>query len=371
MLSVLVGGAWTSTGPSGGRHLHGLAPYGDLEFSTTLQRPTDSTGGGGLLTAQWSMTLPRNVSLPSVLHQGQLVQLRAGSLPIGCGVIAETPNGDTVTVDGLYRQGEDFQAVDSSNLPSTDLSVAIPQAIANGLMWRDPGTLPTGSLKTTDADATVQYNTVSALLNAYCRLNGKVWRIDRWGFLRIETLTTTPRWFASPTTPSMETADDDFASTVFIRRVGGVGTDGQPNAWAGNSATDSTVPQGMIRQIAMDLEQLGYMNSTAGAAKAQAILDANKSRSAFTEGLELQRGQLHSGGVFPEPWQVWAGQMVRHANWVNSSGNVQIGRRKDWVIGGTTFRQGQPLLVTPMGLAPRTEAQIVQATSGRSELVFK
>lgn len=374
MLSIHVGATWTADGPVGGRVLYGLRSFGDLEFSTTLQRPTDSTGGGGLLTASWTTTLPAGVSLPAVLRQGSLVEIRAGSWPIGAGFVAETPRGNTVTVDGLFRLGEKFLAVTSAGLPTSDVSVAVAQAIANGLMWRNPGTLPTGTLKTADAEATVQYSTVSALLNAYCKANGKVWWIDRFAVLRIGDLPTSPRWAVTPTTPSMETADDDYASTVFVRRVDSVGTDGQPVAWDGEKAVDATIPATLTRQVAFDLEQLGYMTALDGAAKAQAILDANKSRSAFTEGLELQRGQLITpGGVAPEPWQVLAVDptMVRHSNWVNSSGNVQVGRRKDWVIGGTTYRQGQPLLVTPMGMAPRTQAQIVQATSGRSELVFR
>lgn len=370
MIGIRVGASW-SAGPVGGQWLHGLRNYGELEVTTSLERCTDSSGGGGLLSMSWTMDTPAGVSLPPALRLDSLVEMRAGSVLLGVGYIAETPRGNSVTVNGLRRLGENFLAVDSTGVPTTNIRTAVTEAIVNGLRWRNPGDLPNSALSALSEEM-VRYNTLSALLNKYCAITGQLWWIDRRGYLRIGSYPTTPKWMLAPSLPSMESADEDFASAVFVRRVDGLNADGEPNAWGGASATDPTAP--FIRQTSMDLEQLGYLDAPTATAHAQAILDANRARSGFTEGVSVIRGQLQTlGGVAPEWWQVFAVDptMVRTPNWVNSSGSVQIGRRKDWVLGGTRWKQGELLQLTPLGMVPRKVASITQAATGKPELVFQ
>lgn len=367
MLTVRVGASFNSGSPTGGRWLHGLVPFGNLSFSTAMQRPTDSTGGGGLHTMSWDLALPGDLPLPTELRWDSLVELFAGPVCLGAGVIAETPRGNSVTVDGLFRLGEDFYAVDASYLPTTDLSVAIPQAISRGLRWADPGDLPVGSLSTLSEDA-AKFNTVAGLANAYCKANNKLWYIDRTHTFRIidPPSTATQDWSLSPLVPNPQRAEDGFVSRYFIRRVDGVDVDNQPNAWAANTAVDAGAPA--IREAAEDLESLGYMNSAAGDAKAAALLEANKSRSAFTEGVEVARGLLTTlGGTAPELWAVAAGEVVRQSNWLSASGDLVLGDSQAWVIGSTEWRQGEELSISPMGLAPRTAGAVAQARGVRSE----
>lgn len=368
-LTVRVGATWSPSGaPVGGRWLHGLVPFGNLEFSTTFQRPGDQAGGGGTLTVSLSMALSGSRPLPSQIRTGSLVEVYAGPIPVATGFVSETPAGNTVTADGLYRLGEHFLALNASGGPTTDVSVAVAQAIARGLRWRNPGTLPTGAVSTLSEGA-ARFNTVSAVLNAYCRLNGKFWYIDRYHVLQIVDLPTAASWSLSPNVPNPQTADDDYVSAFYIRRVDGVDTDGQPNAWAVDSATDAMAP--MVRETGEDLEQFGYMNAAQGEAAAAAYLNANKARAGFVEGVSLVRGQIANlGGVAPELWAVRAGQVVRQANWLTAAGDLMVGRRQSWVVGGTTWRQGEPLTVTPLGLAPRTTAAVVQDAAGNKELVF-
>ena len=373
MLSLRVGATWGATGPvdGTGRWLHGLIPFGGLSFSTAFQRPTGNTGGGGMLVVSWDMATPANLPLPTQVRQDSLVEVFAGSWPLGMATIAETPRGNAVTADGLFRLGEYFKAVDSSFKATTDVSIAVAQAITRGLRWLDPGTLPTGSLSTLSED-TAQVNTISGLLNAYCRVNGKFWYIDRFGYLRIvdPPATTSPDWVLSPLLPIPQTADDDYVSRWFIRRVDGVDTDGQPNAFDTETAVDAAAPA--IREEFADLEQLGYLGPSAGVAVAQAYLDANKARSGFVEGVQYAAGQLTTpGGVAPEPWAVAAGEVVQHPNWLSASGDLTLGRSQAWVIGGTQWRQGEAPVITPLGLAPRTVAQITAAQGARrGRLVF-
>lgn len=370
MLSLRVGAAWNSGAPSGGTLLHGLVPFGDLSFATSLQRCTDNGGGGGMLEISWSMVLPSLTPLPSQIRQGSLVELYVGSLLLGMGVIAETPRGSAVTADGLFRLSEHFRAVDAGFLPTTNVRTAVQQAIGRGLRWRDPGNLPNVSLSSLSEDA-VQFNSISALLNAYCRHNGLWWWIDAQGFLRIAAAPESGRrWALSPMVPAPETADEEFVSRWFVRRVDGVNTDGQPNAWAGNTAVDASAA--MVREDSMDLEQMGYMDSTAGTAAARALLDANKARSGYTEGVSVARGEVTSlGQVAPELWMVGAGDSIRQTNWVTAAGGAAFGQSAEWVAGGTRWKQGEPLQITPLGLVPRTVAAIVQDAKGKPELVFK
>lgn len=371
MLAIRVGASWNSGNPTGGKWLHGLAPFGDLEFSTILNRCTDNSGGGGVLTVGWSMALPSNLPLPAQIRQDRLVELFAGPHLLGMAVIAETPRGTTVTADGLYRLGEQFKAVDATGLPTTDVAVAVAQAITRGLRWRDPGSLPTGAVSAMSEDS-VQFNTVSALLNRYCQISGMWWYIDAQGFLRIVSTSASGRtWALSPSVPNPETADESFASRWFVRRVDGVNTDGQPNAWDANDAQDTTAP--MVREEAMDLEQLGYIDAAAGDAAATALLNASKSRSGFTEGVSVTHGQITTrGGTPPELWAVSFGDTVQQPNWITASGAAaSFGQNAEWVVGGTRWKQGEPLQITPIGLVPRTVASIIQSASGKQELVFK
>lgn len=368
-VTVRVGADWNGGAPTGGTPLQGLVPFGDLSFSTAFQRPSDNSGGGGLLTAQWSLSFGTG-PIPDQLRMNSLVELFAGPCSLGAAVITETPRGDTVVADGLFRLGEWFQAVDSSGNPTTDVAVAVARAITDGLRWRDPGGLPSGSVSAL-SEGNVQFNTVSTLINRYCQLNGKFWFIDRNHFLRIvdePSTATAQTWALSPLVPNPQTADDDYASRYFIRRVDGVDSDGQPNAWAPNSASDPTAP--MIREVAEDLEQMGYMSAPAGAAAAGAYLNANKARASFSEGVEVSRGQVTTlGGTAPELWAPCGGEMVVQPNWLSASGDLVLGQRRTWIIGGTTWRQNAPLQVTPLGIAPRTVAQIT-GQGGSRRLVF-
>lgn len=372
MLSLRVGATWNGGAPTGGRWLHGLVPFGGLSFSTAFQRATDSTGGGGMHVISWEMALPGNLPLPTEVRQDCLVELFAGPCSLGAAVIAETPRGNTVTADGLFRLGEYFQAVDGLGLPTTDVDEAVTTAIAAGLRWVDPGDLPTGALSSLSSDS-VQFNTVSGLLNAYCKANNKIWHIDRSHTLRIVDAPNldAPDWALSPLIPNPQTADSSFVSTYFIRRTDGVNVDGQPNAWAANSATDPDAP--MIRQEAIDVSDLGYLSSGDGDAVAEAYLEANKSRPAFTEGMQVAPGQQTTlGGTAPELWDVMAGQVVQQSNWMTATGDLVLGDRRTWAIGGTQWKQGEPLTVTPMGLAPRTVETVTQAQGGRrNRLAFQ
>lgn len=344
---------------AGGAWLHGLAPLGDLEFSTQY-----GANGGGLLVVSWSMALPSGYTHP-VLRQGVTVDVMAGGLRIGSAVMAEPDReGWRFVADGLLRSGERFVAVDGTGLASTDLSVVIPAAIARGLPWRDPGTLPVGSLSA-DSEAASNLNYVTPLLNEYCRINGKRWRIDAHGFLRIENEPTTIDWALTPDVPAQAMADDDYTSRLFGRRVSAVsGTPAEPSAWAPEQAEDTAAAERWgTREGIEDLTDLGLITQATTEAALAAILASGKARLSPTQAVEVTRNHLTTlGGTSPELWQVAAGQRVRHFGTLSADGGPAFGQTREWTIGSTTYRDNEAsIIVGPVGLAARTTAQVQAA----------
>jgi hypothetical protein len=336
--------------------LHALGTIGDLEFSTTWPGPRG--GGGGFLVCSWSMNLPRAFNHPA-LRLGAPVELSAGPVVVGRAFMAEPDRNEwAFTADGVLRQGERFGAVDSSGAASADVSVVVAAAIARGLAWKVPQTgLPGGAVGTDPS----QYPTVTDVLNAYCTANGKRWWIDRDSTLQIGTDPTSPTWALAPGTPSMSSADDDFATRIWLRYLAAAATDTTPDVFANATAVSSETRWG-VQEISQDVSNLGVLTSSAATALAQSILANNLARPAFTSSVKPGRGALtNPGGVdaTAAPWLVRAGQMIRHHGWRNLDGVLTPGMSQDWILGGTTWSSSDGLTLTPMGLAGRTATEVL------------
>ena len=354
-------------------HSLGYGDIGDLEYTTV-----HGSGGGGLLTASFSLALPRGFT-HSALRQGARVQLSVGGWPIcSAGILAE-PDRDEwrFTVDGVKRLAERMVAVDGAGNPSTDLSVIIPAAVTRGLPWSyfssGAEALPTGAVSEASEEA-ANLNTIQAVLDKYCELNGKRWLIDRHGYLRFTTDTTTPTLALTPGVPSIATADDDYTMRVYTRRVSGLNTDGEPNAWAANMAEDTAAgARWGISETVEDITDLGLLDSLDGQDIANAILAAGGARPAWTAGVAPAAYQLTTlGGTAVPHWLTEAGAMVRHHGWLDSDGNLAFGKTVDWVIGSKTWRQSdQSLTIAPVGLAARTTAQVAAKQAREMQRSFR
>lgn len=364
-VAVRVGSTWL--------HSLGFGHVGDLEYTTVY-----GDGGGGLLTASFTLGLPAGFTHPS-LRQGALVQMSVGSWPIcSAGILAEPDRAEwRFTVDGVKRLAEKMAAVDGSGNPSTDLSVVIPAAVARGLPWSyyssGANALPAGAVSTASEDA-ANLNTVRAVLDKYCEVNGKRWRIDRHGYLRFTTDTTTATLALTPGVPSMATADDDYVMRVYTRRVSGLNTDGEPNAWAANMAEDTAAgARWGVSESIEDITEFGLLDTFDGQDIAAAILAAGRARPAWAEGVAPAAYQLTTlGGTEVPHWLADAGSMVRHHGWLDSDGNLAFGGTVDWVIGSKTWRQSDgSLTLTPVGLAARTTAQVAAKQAREMQRSFR
>lgn len=320
---------------SAGIPLDTIGVVTDLKVTANLQ---------GTLTIDFSMALPRGFR-HYALQQGALVQVCAGPLVIDAGVMAE-PDRDngTFTADGLSRIAERFLTADAANLDA-----AIDAALSRGLgsYWSRPTSLSA-------TGAVPAYVPLSRALDEHVARNKSMrWRVAPDGRLQTYLYDTTPTLALSPTTPAMQTADDNYASRLFVGHASGV----TQVADAGSAERHGA------REEYVDLSSLSLINAEEVAG---AILADGKARPAYTEGLEVFAGQLTNlGGAAPEPWQVRPGQMIQHFGTLDNDGAPSLGSF-NWVLGSVTYgATGYPCVLQPKDRVARTQAEVIAEQVGR------
>lgn len=350
--------------------LHALGSVGDLVYSTNHR---------GSLAATWSMGLPRGYAHPA-LRPGASVDLMAGAARVWGGRMAEPDRGEwTFTADGHHMNGGGFSGQDKgllalakvtgSYVPSTVLDTIVDTAAADfGLGWTRNGISLRATPLSADSEAEAQFNLIGTVFEKYKELTGREWMVDPYGVVSTYDLPTTPRWALRPGLPAMATADE-FVTHVFVRyfsEVTGTGEPATPRLTApaiDQPAADRWQP----RHQGSDQTTLGYLDDTAGEpqAIAQAVLDAQRARPAYTEGLELSAYQISDlGGVSPALWQVHAGQRVRQHGVLDQDGAFALGATPEWVI-GTTIHDvpNRTLTVVPIDPPPRTAVDVAAETA--------
>lgn len=360
---------------SGDTQLDGLSPVGDLEWTTQFARSEDTSGGGGLLVMTWAMpSLPRGYVHPA-LRRGALVTLKAGSLPLGTGVMSE-PNRDEwkFTVDGLFRSAEWTAAVDGAGAPSTNPRTVVVEAIARGMLpgWKYVlADLPNVSVSVASETAS-RLNFVADVLNEYCRQNNKRWYIDQFSYVRIVDEPTTPTLALTPGTPGMATADDGTVSRLF----GTYQSATAPDAFSPADAEIDAYTAGRFgqREDIEDLSDLGLMTGPDAEALLQSIVDAGKAEPKYAQSVEVSASQVTTlGGTSGELWQVaLTPTMLRHHGWLDNDGALAYGKTRDWVIGTAQHAAARDTVVlTPINAAPRATAQIIKAQWQATKAGFK
>lgn len=355
--------------------LHGLAPIGNIAFSTVF----GVSGGCGLDSLSFSMTLPRGFSSP-YLVQGALLELRCGPIRLGRAT-ATTIDFETgeVTAAGLYKRGVDFIAFDTATFAGVlNPKVGVENAIASGLEWEvDATTLAaidvtlatTGT--TANVDATTWY-TVGDLLDAYCGQQGSnvFWGIAG-GALRIYQTPTTPDYLLSPTVPAMDSTTTDYVTDLLCRYYDITKPVGDGSTFY-QSAILATSPQriGMPRKFATeDITSHGPLT----AAQAQDIADqtlATKTPAlTYSGGVDLVLGDVRTiAGSRPvAPWRVVAeagsGLCLRHHGWRNMQGALMPGFAQEWVVGKASYAATGSVSLNPTADAAKTIGQLLSSTA--------
>ena len=337
--------------------LAALGPVGDIAYET-LWGP----GGGGLSKVTWSMQLPKRFSHPA-FRLGAKVVLKYGPLPLGQAVLSE-PNFDDWTFEatGLAPRASRFYAVDSTGAPTTKPSIAVAQQQAN-LGWLTGSALPATTVAALDISSGPVK--IADVLDGYCAATNQRWWLDGAGALYLGTDPASPRWSLVPGTPSLESADDDFATTLRVKYATAVDANGSPTGTAYTSSTNArAAAQWGAAEDFQDITAAGALTAAQAQANAAAILATESPRPGFTSSIQVAVGVLANLGgrsAADAWWMVKAGQKVRHHNWRNLSGSLAPGQYLDWVIGQTSYSKDQGLTITPIGLAPRDTQNVIAA----------
>ncbi|WP_344734235.1 hypothetical protein [Nocardioides fonticola] len=313
---------------------------------------------GGPLAASWRMGLRRGYTHP-LLRQGTLVEIYLAGMRIWVGLLSE-PNRVTweFTADGLFRQAEDFLALDSSGNPTTIPNAAVYQATQRSSFsqpmrgWIYPstgGVFPTTS-SSTILEGTFEPVYLANLLGDLCQKNGRLWGIDPH--------TRTPYYRAKPTTPTVAIAPgvpaiptSPSGQTTFIvgrRATATGGTPAQPTAWAVSRSTSATAlaaaKRWNPREKWSDLTDRGALTDSAAVTILNLMVDAGISTPPYSEGVELVPGQVTNlGGVALDPRLIVAGQLngemtvVNQLGVLDTEGTLAPGQAVAWLIGTSSY----------------------------------
>lgn len=346
-----------------------LGPYGawgDLAWSTRW-----ASGACGMFEASFTMPLPADFQ-HRALVRGARVELMRKGLRVGSSLVINQIERGTpgepwkITCEGVGRLAEgasSFYAFDGSGNATTTPSVAVDQGIVRGLPWvgRD------ASVPTTAFETITEPMTVGALLSKVADQNGTRWGVFDDDKVAFRSNPTTPVWQLAPPAPQLGTADDSYATVVYVRYT---------NTATGLNATvhsPSTTPAdesitGRQEYLASLTQGDGYptMSTAAAQAYADGIYAKAKRRIAFTDRMTVTANQLLTiGGQAADLSQVQAGQMVR-ANGIRDPLLASTGKTYlDFVIGETSYTDGaQTVDISPAGLAARDIASIIEDITG-------
>jgi hypothetical protein len=335
-LQIRVGGRWLSVD----------ALYGDVAMSTVWP------GGSDELT--WSMG-----SRPLRKFRGrELVQAYRGPVCVWCGVLNEPdPSQDQQAARGLWRRGDDFEALDGAGNATTVPDTAVDQAIIRGLEWTRPASISNTAV---DYDITQGPVTLSVLLDAWATANGKRWWVTPAGELLGVVDDTTPTWQTFPLDTGLGYALDNYASTLVGRYQTSTGY-----ATSIRTNTQAETDHGHQEQV-VDLTPRGVLTATKANTVLDNLLALGRAVPAYTTGIDAAYGEiLTRGGTPVAPESVYAGPLVR------VHGGIDLVQRKnsalylDVQIGRTQLAGGE-LTISPMQLTGDTLAdQLTKAVTKR------
>lgn len=318
----------------GGRVLSMEGLYGDVEMATVWP--------GGSDTLTWTAGTRNRRRFPG----GQLAQAFLGPYCVWSGIHNEPdPAQEQQAARGLWRQGDDFEALDGSGNATKVPDTAIDQAITRGLLWTRPASISSSAV---DVDTTQGPVSVSAVLDAWAEGNGKRWWVTPDQRVLGVTDSSTPSWITFPLDSSLGYDLGNYASTLLGRYQTSTG-------YATATRTDSVAEaiHGHKEQL-VDLTPRGVLTST----KANTILDSLLSYGAavpaFTSTIETAYGEiLDRSGAPVAPETVYAGPYLRIYGATDLAQRRNSAMYLDAQIGRTQV-SGGVLTISPMQLTGDT-----------------
>lgn len=334
--------------------LAAIAAYGDLSY--TFRYP------GGLYEVSWTMDLPPDYRHPALVR-GASVELMDGPLRMGQAELSE-PDRESwqLVATGICRADEEFPALDASLDATTVADDAVDWAISEGLPWVRNDSLSSTAYGAATTDG---LNILSTLLDAVAESEGKRKWVDADGIVTFRDDPTTPKWHLTPGVAVLGTADDEYASRVYLRYETGSAT------FATVVAIDAAAEARWGRKFyPVDATARGVMTTLRAQNTADAILAGGKARLAWTTGIEASPFELTTaGGVPADLAVVRAGDMLRlHGMFDDLTGRHYT----DIVLAEVTYKPGDNVIqLSPMGLAARTMQSVVEKVASRSGRGFR
>jgi hypothetical protein len=275
----------------GGQMLSSIGWWGGL--TVTHQWPR------GCWQADWSMALDP-LERPPALVQGAPVEVLVAGAVVWAGYLSELNWSDgTFSASGAAREGEETLCLAADGTTSSTPDVVIDAAISRGaLSWSRPASLSATALTT--GDDTQELNYVTDLLDTWSTTVGKRWAVNSDRQVYAAADPTSPAYYVAYGAAEFGVADDALVGTL---TGGWFDVNGAPHL--------TTVGTGRP-EVAVNMANLGPIDSTTATNVLTAILAKTGARLAFTNAVTVTAEQVwSSGGASPHLSDVRAGLMFR------------------------------------------------------------
>lgn len=360
-----------------------LRCYGKVSTATDSTRyTTDDWSGDYQASCRFAPVGSFDISW---FRAGMLYEHRENGVRTWGGLLTEPAPGDDGSVllsaFGLGVKGANYQAFEARSSPpagtagvksSTDPNAAVDYAVANlGLPWVRDGLL-TGSVV---ADPKANSFTISELLTAALKTDGKRWWVDSHGYVSAVTDPTDSTWVTTPNAGYLGTTDENYYSDLYGLYVYAIEpTTGAPIQWEWVHSGDvEAAAQFGYKAAKVDLTALGLIATSLASSNVAGRMALLGARMGFTNGLTLTSTNLYRSGFGPaSPLSLWgrdgAGSMLTIPGAADRS-RTTTRHQVQIVLGQVTRNHDDATAaVLPVGFVPRDFSSALAAAQPPSDL---
>ncbi len=331
-----------------GRLLRAETAWGDLAFSFSWP--------GGCNELSFTAATEYGTRVAGMLRS-QPIDLRWGTATIWAGTTLEPEwSGSQVRVaaQGAFKEGADYTPLtvfDGAYLPTDNAAIAGALAVSRGLDWTLDASVPNASLGSTSV-----YANVAGLWDDHATQLGQRWAVDAQRRAYFAADPTDVSYHVRAGAVDLGIATDNYASHAVLlyndATFGAVRTVAYPALGSAPSVYEQTY--GHVEWM-KDITDQAPMTAATALGIAQAVYERSKQTPGFTNGLELNPGEIVDRGWQPiSPARVAAeawGKVVR----VHGVPDVALAAPyTDFVVGSTAYTAGSSsVTVNPVGLVSR------------------
>jgi hypothetical protein len=283
---------------------------------------------------------------PPFMVQGAPVEVPVGSRPVFAGYLSGLGWDDgTFSASGAAREGEETLCFAADGTTSSTPDVVLDAAISRGVLsWSRPAALSNVALAA--GDDTAELNYVTDLLDAWSTTAGQRWAVNPDRQVYAATDPTTPAYYIAYGAAELGVADDALVG----RLTGG---------WFDVNGDPHFTSVGTGRpEVAVNMANLGPIDSTTATNVLNAILAKTGARLAFTSTITVDQSMVTTpGGVHPKLWQLRSGLLYRMVGLRDPRNGLPY---TDVLMGESVWDvDAATVQLTPIDLAARDLSSIV------------